>query len=186
MAQSKYREYSGGRVAGNLAYSREYEDFEPQRRQREQKNDSGSIPQRQSRGKVRRRPKVALRKRQKVSAVLVAGSGLIILMLVMLVMNYVHLNAVSSNIVALQKQVDKLQEEYGTLLTGYEQTYDAAFVKEAAAAFNMSKPSSSQIYYIDLSKPSSVEVHAESDHNVLNRIFSSFGQGVGIVLEYFS
>ena len=50
----------------------------------------------------------------------------------------------------------------------------------------MYKPSSSQVYYMDLSAPDSVQVFETKDSSVLSRIFTSFGQGVVSAVEYFS
>jgi len=56
----------------------------------------------------------------------------------------------------------------------------------AAAAAGMNKPSSSQINYIDLSAPDSVELCEAQNVSVLSRVFTSLGQGVFSVVEYFS
>ena len=50
----------------------------------------------------------------------------------------------------------------------------------------MNKPSSSQINYIDLSAPDSVELCEAQNVSVLSRVFTSLGQGVFSVVEYFS
>ena len=86
----------------------------------------------------------------------------------------------------MQKQLSTLQDEHVTLLTQYERTFDLTSIKEAAAAAGMYKPSASQINYIDLSAPDSVEVYDSADVNVLSRVFTSLGRGVGSVVEYFS
>ena len=59
-------------------------------------------------------------------------------------------------------------------------------VKAAAVAAGMNKPSSSQINYIDLSAPDSVELCEAQNVSVLSRVFTSLGQGVFSVVEYFS
>ena len=63
---------------------------------------------------------------------------------------------------------------------------DTAEQKAAAVAAGMNKPSSSQINYIDLSAPDSVELCEAQNVSVLSRVFTSLGQGVFSVVEYFS
>ena len=61
---------------------------------------------------------------------------------------------------------------------------DAA-VKEAAEAAGMSKPSGSQIYYIDLSEGDSAVVYRQEEASVLSRLLTSLNHGVYAVVEYF-
>ena len=87
------------------------------------------------------------------------------------------------------KQHDELKTldaEHVALLTQYERTFDLETVKAAAVAAGMNKPSSSQINYIDLSAPDSVELCEAQNVSVLSRVFTSLGQGVLSVVEYFS
>ena len=49
----------------------------------------------------------------------------------------------------------------------------------------MSKPSASQVYYIDLSESDSVVVYQQESTNVLSKVFGSLGNGVCAVVEYF-
>ena len=64
--------------------------------------------------------------------------------------------------------------------------YEKEDEKAAAVAAGMNKPSSSQINYIDLSAPDSVELCEAQNVSVLSRVFTSLGQGVFSVVEYFS
>ena len=58
-------------------------------------------------------------------------------------------------------------------------------VQEAAEAAGMAKPSSSQIYYVDLSAPDNVVLYARAGENALSRAAASMGQGVASIVEYF-
>ena len=62
-----------------------------------------------------------------------------------------QLTVISSEVVKLQSELSDLQTQNVSLTTKYEQTFDLSTIKEAAEAAGMSKPSSSQIYYIDMS-----------------------------------
>ena len=73
----------------------------------------------------------------------------------------------------------------------YRQALKAA-IEEAAAkaegmaeAAGMSKPSGSQIYYIDLSEGDSAVVYQQEETNVLSRLLTSLNHGIYAVVEYF-
>ena len=63
-------------------------------------------------------------------------------------MSYVQLTALSDSVVSLQKELTTLQTENVTLTTAYERAFDLETVESAARAAGMSKPSTSQIYYL--------------------------------------
>ena len=182
----QYNKYSGGRVVGNLAYDYDYaerrERRAPEAPQREARREEFiRPPRRQERTAVRPR----VRERQKVSGVLVLGFTALAAMVVIVLMSYAQLTSISAEVVSMQKELKALDAEHVALLTQYERTFDLTTVKAAAAAAGMSKPSSSQINYIDLSAPDSVEVCAAQNASVLSRVFTSLGQGVFNVVEYF-
>ena len=62
---------------------------------------------------------------------------------------------------------------------------DLASVKEGAQAAGMSKPSASQIYYIDLSGGDSAVVYQQEDPSTLSRLLTSLHHGIYTVVEYF-
>ena len=130
------------------------------------------------------RPRV--RERQRVSGVLVLGFAALAAMVVVVLMSYAQLTSISADVVSMQKELKTLDAEHVALLTQYERTFDLETVKAAAVAAGMNKPSSSQINYIDLSAPDSVELCEAQNVSVLSRVFTSLGQGVFSVVEYFS
>ena len=192
----KYK-YGGGRVVGDLAYDLNYE--EPRRARRAEPRTRVETGYWEARREARRaepvraprrtaapsaRPRV--RERQKVSGVLLLGFAALAAMVVLVLMSYAQLTSISSDVVGMQKELKTLQTEHVALLTQYERTFDLETVKAAAAAAGMNKPSSSQVNYIDLSAPDSVEVCETQNVSVLSRVFTSLGQGVCSVVEYFS
>ena len=181
-AEAKKYPYGGGRVEGNLAYDFDYEEKRAQRRERraEEKTEPRPAPQQVQRPQTT----VRTRERQKVSLTVLVGFGALAALVLMLVMSYAQLAAISSNVVSMKNELTALQDEHVTLLTQYEQTFDLATVKQAAEAAGMAKPSASQIYYVDLSEPDSVVVY-QQDENVLARVFTSLGHGMCSVVEYF-
>ena len=56
---------------------------------------------------------------------------------------------------------------------------------EAAEAAGMSKPSNSQIYYVDLSDGDSAVVYQQEEPGVLSRLLTSLNHGIYAVVEYF-
>ena len=139
-------------------------------------------PRRQEKKAVRPR----VRERQRVSGVLALGFAALAAMVVVVLMSYAQLTSISADVVSMQKELKTLDAEHVALLTQYERTFDLETVKAAAVAAGMNKPSSSQINYIDLSAPDSVELCEAQNVSVLSRVFTSLGQGVFSVVEYFS
>lgn len=182
----KYRRYSG-RVNGNLAYDPAYEERQRRlRREQEyerehQREEFMRPPQR----KVQKKAAPVRRQREKVSLGTLRGFMALAAMVALMIMCRAQLTEISSQVVSVQKEISALEDEHVALLTRYEKTFDLTTIKEAAAAAGMSKPSSSQVYYIDLSESDSVVVYQQKSTNVLSKVFSSLGQGVCAVVEYF-
>lgn len=174
--------YTGGHaVNGSLAYDLDYEV-----RERELRH-AGELPRR--RETVREEPKVRsvskVRERQHVSTFSLVGFTVVIGMAVLLLMSYVQLTVLSADTVELQNQLADLETENVRLTARYEQMFDMAAVKEAAAAAGMGKPSGSQVGYIDLSEGDSAEVYQKEDPSLLSRLLTSLNHGVYAVVEYF-
>ena len=188
----KYK-YGGGRVVGDLAYDLNYEEPRTARRaaprtriETERRETRRAEPVRAPRKAAKPAARPRVRERQKVSGVLLLGFTALAALVVMVLMSYAQLTSISSDVVGMQKELKTLETEHIALLTQYERTFDLTKIKAAAAAAGMNKPSSSQVNYIDLSAPDSVEVFETQNVSVLSRVFTSLGQGVCSVVEYFS
>ena len=178
-AQKKksYGAYRGVQAYGsNLAY-----DFNALERRRTLER-----PQPRPRIRTISRPKVSVRPAERVSAFAVFGFLVAGVMLALVVFSYVQLTVLSDSVVSLQSQVKTLQTENVTLTTSYERAFDLATVESAAEASGMSKPSTSQIYYLDMDLPDSASVYEVQNNSILDKIFSSLGKGVYSVVEYFA
>ena len=103
----------------------------------------------------------------------------------MLLLSYVQLTTLAADTVALKSELTVLQAENVSLTAQHEQMFDLATVKEVAEAAGMSKPSSSQIYYIDLSEGDSAVVYQQEESNLLSRLLTSLNHGIYAVVEYF-
>ena len=171
-------------VYGNLAY-----DLDRELRERELSHAGEAPLQREvvvERPKVRSVSKVQVRQRQHLSAFSVVGFAAVTALAVLVLMSYIQLTALSAETVALKSQLAALETESVTLTAQYERMFDRNTVKEAAQSAGMSKPSSSQIYYIDLSDGDNAVVYQQSDPGVLSRLLTSLHHGVYAVVEYFN
>lgn len=170
-------------VSGSLAY-----DLDWELRERELRH-AGEAPRRREavreQPKVRSVEKVQVRERQKVSPLTVLGFGAVIGLAVLVLMSYIQLMVLSAGTVELKQQLSVLETENVRLTTQYEQMYDLATVREAAEASGMSKPSGSQIYYIDLSEGDSAVVYQKKEPSVLSRLLASLNHEIYAVVEYF-
>ena len=132
------------------------------------------------------RTHAAARPAIRVSALAVAGTVVIGLMLVMILMSYVQLTAISSSVVSMKSELAALEQENISLTSAYERVFDKSSVKEAAEAAGMTKPSPSQIYYIDLSSPDTVVLHQEQSAGVWSSVADTLSRSFLSVVEYFN
>lgn len=183
--------YQRGAVSGSAAYDFDY--LERQRRRHAERSDppehvyheeSYRSPREQA-IETKRRAQQKVRPRQHISPSLLLGSIALIGMVVVLLVCYVQLNAISNEVVNMQSELTALETEHVSLLTRYEQTFDMATIKNAAERAGMKKPDSVQIFYMDISEPDSVTVYEDRETGVLSRVFTSLGQGFCAAVEYF-
>ena len=176
--------YHHGATYGSLAY-----DLDALAREK-QLDEAGKLPQKKVRPAqpevqpVQRRQSAA-RATVRPSPVLLLGTVLVVGMVIALMLCYVKLTGISDNVSSIKREISALEEEHVALLTAYERTFDLATVKAAAEAAGMSKPSSGQIQYIDLSGADSVEVYAAGGAAALNGFTEKAESLWAYVLEYF-
>ena len=176
--------YRHGATYGSLAY-----DLDALAREK-QLDEAGKLPQKKVRPAqpevqpVQRRQSAA-RAAVRPSPVLLLGTVLVVGMVIALMLCYVKLTGISDNVSSIKREISALEEEHVALLTAYERTFDLATVKAAAEAAGMSKPSSGQLQYIDLSGADSVEVYAAGGAAALNGFTEKAESLWAYVLEYF-
>ena len=176
--------YHHGATYGSLAY-----DLDALAREK-QLDEAGKLPQKKVRPAqpevqpVQRRQSAA-RAAVRPSPVLLLGPVLVVGLVIALMLCYVKLTGISDNVSSIKREISALEEEHVALLTAYERTFDLASVKAAAEAAGMSKPSSGQIQYIDLSGADSVEVYAAGGAAALNGFTEKAESLWAYVLEYF-
>ena len=176
--------YRHGATYGSLAY-----DLDALAREK-QLDEAGKLPQKKVRPAqpevqpVQRR-QTAARAAVRPSPVLLLGTVLVVGMVIALMLCYVKLTGISDNVSSIKREISALEDEHVALLTAYERTFDLATVKAAAEAAGMSKPSSGQIQYIDLSGADSVEIYAAGGAAALNGFTEKAESLWAYVLEYF-
>ncbi|MBQ5929104.1 MAG: hypothetical protein IIW96_08040 [Oscillibacter sp.] len=177
------REYS---VDGSLARDLDWEIRERQLRH------AGETPRRireeaqpQRRTAEKTQVHVELRQRQEVSYAAIAGVALVLGLAVMVLMSYIQLTVLSGQTVALKNELSQLQTQNVSLTTQYERMFDLATVKAAAEEAGMTKPSNSQICYVDLSGGDTAVVYQQSEPNAMGKALASLHHGFYAVMEYF-
>ena len=167
-------------IYGSLAY-----DLDTLARER-QLEEAGEMPERsgapQPKAQPRRHPQAQAKTRP--SPLLVGGIVLVCALVMVLLLGYVQLTVVSNHVVTLKDQLTTLQEEHVALVTEYEKTFDLATVKAAAEEAGMSKPTSGQVQYIDLSGSDTAVVYGDEPGMVVKAI-SSLKDGARSIWEYF-
>lgn len=180
------REYS---VDGSLARDLDWEIRERQLRH------AGETPRRKpqeevqhrtaQKAKVKEQVHVQLRERQEVSYVAIAGFALVLGLAVLVLMSYIQLTVLSGETVALKNELSQLQTQNVSLTTEYERMFDLATVKAAAEEAGMTKPSNSQICYVDLSGGDTAVVYRQEEPGALGKALASMHHGFYAVVEYF-
>ena len=169
-------------VYGSLAY-----DLDTLARER-QLEEAGEMPQRtaqperQPQPQTRRRPQAQAKARP--SALTVGGIAAVCALVMVLLLGYVQLTTVSNNVSTIKKELATLEEEHVSLLTEYEKVFDLATIKAAAEAAGMSKPTSGQIQYIDLSGADSAVVCSQTP-GLTEKAVSALKEGAQSIWEYF-
>ena len=174
--------YRKNAVYGNLAY-----DLDALVRER-QLEEAGKLPQKKQPA-VQEQPlprrQTQSRTAARPSPLVVGGIVVLLVMVVALMLGYVTLTDVSGSVSSIKREIADLDEQHIALLTEYEKTFDLATVKTAAEAAGMSKPTSGQIVYIDLSGSDTAEVYAAGGSAALNGLTDKVSQAWAYAVEYF-
>ena len=176
------RRRPGTMTNGNLAYDldalvREH-DLEEAGKVHEHEREA-----RQPRPQPRRQPQPQPQPR---TSPLVVGCVVVLAAMVLaLIMGYVKLTTISGSVAEMKSELAELNDEHVSLLTKYEQTFDLATVKETAEAAGMSKPTSAQIEYVDLSGSDVAVVHQAGAGGLLSGLGKSLEEGFEALVEYF-
>ena len=84
----------------------------------------------------------------KPSPLVLACAVLLTGLVVLLLMGYVRLTQVNTDISEMKSEISQLEERQVALLTQYEKTFDLATVKRVAEEAGMKKPTAGQVEYV--------------------------------------
>lgn len=172
-------------VYGSLAY-----DLDALAREK-QLDDAGKLPQRPRPAQRSTQAQPLPRQRTKAQAAVrpspavLLGTVVVAAMVIVLMLCYVKLTGISDSISSTKREIAALEEEHIALVTEYEKTFDLSTVKEAAEKAGMSKPTSAQIVYIDLSGADTAEVYAAGGSAALRGVTDALGEAWAYIVEYF-
>ena len=175
----KYR-VNDSAVYGSLAYDLDALVLE------RQLEEAGTMPQRRTEAAPvqRRRMDAQPKAKARPSPLLAMGVAATCALVVILLLGYVQLTAVGASISQMTNTLSDLETEHVALLTEYEKTFDLATIKAVAEAEGMSKPSSGQIQYIDLSGSDSAVVYGE-EPGITAQVFANVQRSAVSVVEFF-
>lgn len=173
----KYR-VNESAVYGSLAYDLDALVLE------RQLEEAGAMPERRAEPVQRRRAEAQPKVKARPSPLLAMGVAAMCALVVVLLLGYVQLTAVGASISQMNNELSELETEHVALLTEYEKTFDLTTIKAVAEAEGMSKPTSGQIQYIDLSGNDSAVVYS-GEPSVTARVFADVRHSAASVVEFF-
>lgn len=198
MADSKRRRPTRptGSTFGNVAYNLDYygdvvaapaPQYAPPQTRPEPKAVPKTAPRVKPRIHERSRVRVQVREQQAVAPFAILGFLAAAAIAVVLLLGYVQLNSVYAQTVELQNQLTELQDTGANLEARYEEVFDMETLEQAVAADGtLSKPTSSQSVYIDLSEPDNAVVYGAQDkHTGISGFFEAVGSLFSSAVEYF-
>ena len=151
-----------------------------------QLEEAGAMPQRRTEAAPVQRRRTEARRAAKTrpSPLLAMGVAAMCALVVVLLLGYVQLTAVGASISQMTNDLSTSETEHVTLLTEYEKTFDLATIKAVAEAEGMSKPTSGQIQYIDLSGNDSAVVYS-GEPTVTAQVFADVRHSAVSIVEFF-
>ncbi len=131
------------------------------------------------------RTQVRVREAGQVSPLAVIGFLAVGALAALLLLTYTRYTVVADEVVSLRHELGTLQSENATLSAEYEKVFDMERI-QAAVGETMVRPNASQIVYIDLSEPDSVELYAEhSGTRGVEGVLQGLRDIFSNVIEYF-
>ncbi|MGI5962807.1 MAG: hypothetical protein ACOX7N_03705 [Lawsonibacter sp.] len=183
---ARRRNPSAYHTYGSVAYAPAYDGSAVRIPRREE--ELQRRPQPKQREQVRRhaltRTQVQVREAGQVAPFAVVGFLAVAVFAALLLLSYVQYTVLSNQVVSLRSEMETLQKESVTLSAQYEKIFDMATIQETVGD-TMSRPTSDQVLYIDLSEPDSVVLYGEEAEGGIIGMLREFGMAVGEIIEYF-
>ena len=174
---------------GSVAYAPVYDGSAVRIPRREEELQRRPQPRPKQRERVRRqeltRAQVQVREAGQVAPFAVVGFLAVAVFAALLLLSYVQYTAVSGQTVSLRSQLSALQTEHATLSAQYEKVFDMPTIQEAVGD-DMSRPTSDQVVYIDLSEEDTVVLYGEEEAvGGLSGAVHAAGEVLSEIVEYF-
>lgn len=156
-ASTMKRNYGSNAVYGSLAYDYNHaESFWDE-------YTSAPRTRTETQTKVRTRAKTVTHTKQSIAPVSILGVMIAAFLFVISVMAQSKLVTISSESVALQQELEQLEERKAKLEISYESAFNMADIEEyAVKSLGMQKPKADQIFYIDTSATDRAVVIAQN------------------------
>lgn len=182
MATDRRRRQTQYRSDGNVAYAPE---FERNTVRKLPKRERTAPPKHRTKECSLTRTRVRVREAGQVAPFAVAGFLLVGVLAALLLLCHTQYTVVTDQVVSLRRELNTLETEYAALTAEYELVFDMERIQSTVGG-SMVRPSSSQIEYIDLSEPDSVELYTGSDSTTgIIGVLNGIKEMISDIIEYF-
>jgi hypothetical protein len=154
-------------------------EVQPQQEPRKEREGKRQL----SRAQIRRQQKLArmqVREQGAVAPLSVIGMVAVAVLAAFVICLRVQLNTINDQLNECTTTLSQLEKEENALLAQYEQTFDMSSIETHMMASGMSKPTSNQSVYLELSEPDNAVIFQED-----TGIVSTIRRVVSGIVEYF-
>ena len=171
---------------GSVAYAPVYEGNVVRAPRREEEYQPAPQPRRreQSRRQEVKRTQVEVRQAGAVAPFAVVGFIAVAIFAALVLFSHAQSTVLNAEIVELRGQLTTLEAENAKLSAQYEQVFDMAAIQSAVGE-GMTRPSGSQVVYLDLSEPDTVVVFDKLKDSRVMDTMKNVGRALGDMIEYF-
>ena len=171
---------------GSVAYAPVYEGNAVRAPRREEEYQPAPQPRRreQSRRQEVKRTQVEVRQAGAVAPFAVVGFIAVAIFAALVLFSHAQSTVLNAEIVELRGQLTTLEAENAKLSAQYEQVFDRAAIQSAVGE-GMTRPSGSQVVYLDLSEPDTVVVFDKLKDSRVMDTMKNVGRALGDMIEYF-
>ena len=183
---SRRRNTTAYNTYGSVAYAPAYDGSAVRVPRREE--DVRYRPQPKRRERVRQeeltRTQVQVREAGQVAPFAVVGFIAVAIFAALVLFSHAQSTVLNAEIVELRGQLTTLEAENAKLSAQYEQVFDMAAIQSAVGE-GMTRPSGSQVVYLDLSEPDTVVVFDKLKDSRVMDTMKNVGRALGDMIEYF-
>ena len=171
---------------GSVAYAPVYEGNAVRAPRREEESRPAPQPRRreQPRRQEVKRTQVEGRQAGAVAPFAVVGFIAVAIFASLVLFSHAQSTVLNAEIVELRSQLTTLEAENAKLSAQYEQVFDMAAIQSAVGE-GMTRPSGSQVVYLDLSEPDTVVVFDKLKDSRVMDTMKNVGRALGDMIEYF-